>query len=210
MMNSRLDQHEASDTLVELVKVISHADLATSSFDAGIQHDADDFVLELIGQMQAYSVIGANGQPIHRAIVGFVEHVVGTCATSGRGISRPPCDVPVVMLGGSRGRTIRADALLVEHTTTIARRCTSERPCKRVQDVEHRSTTVRQLKGKVEQGQVMLVRQDPIVTVQEPGLDSQMISTERRGARQRWMWCLMRSPSRRCTSPAGRPCRPLG
>ncbi|XXQ29550.1 Cysteine proteinase [Plasmodiophora brassicae] len=162
VMNPRLDLHAASDILVDLIKAISDADRATRSFDPGQQHDADDFALELLQQMQAYEVVGALGHPIERAIIGFVEHVVDACKTCGHVTRRPPCELPVVMLGGSHGRTSLADALLLEHTTTIARRCTAERPCNRGQDVEHRSTT------------------DPIEIVQEPGLDGQTISMARR------------------------------
>ncbi|CEP03973.1 hypothetical protein PBRA_009553 [Plasmodiophora brassicae] len=180
VMNRHEDPQVASATLVDLIKVISNADRATRSFDAGQQHDADDFALELLHQMSSYSVTGSNGQPIERAIVGFVEHVVDTCTTCGHATRRPPCELPVVMLGGSRGRTTLAEALVSEHTTTLTRRCSSERPCNSGRDVEHRCTTLRQMKGQVVHGQAMIVRQDPIRIVRERGPDGQLVTMARR------------------------------
>ncbi|XXQ39270.1 USP domain-containing protein [Plasmodiophora brassicae] len=180
VMNPRLDANVASYALVELISSLGNADRATRSFPAGHQHDADDFVLELLSQMEAYRMVGADGQPIVGSLVEFVEHVVDTCATCGHASSRPPCQQPVVMLQGCHRRVKLSTVLVGEQSETITRRCTSNVPCQPGHDVEHRSTTFRHMARSPTPGSLLIVRQDPMEIVQQPGPDGAQISMARR------------------------------
>lgn len=109
VMNLCLDAQVASDLLSELIRLLNGADRSTRSFPAGQQHDADDFVLEVLAQMEAYAVVRSTGQPISREVIGFVEYVVDTCMICAHGSARPPCELTVVMLGGSQERITLAE-----------------------------------------------------------------------------------------------------
>ncbi|CEP03970.1 hypothetical protein PBRA_009550 [Plasmodiophora brassicae] len=180
VVNPALDANVASYVLVELISRLGDADRATRSFPAGHQHDADDFVLELLSQMEAYRMVGSDGHAIVRSLVEFVEDVIDTCATCAHASSRPPCQQPVVMLQGCHQRVKLSAVLVGEQSTTITRRCTSKRPCKPGHDVEHRSTTFRHMASMPRPGSLLIVRQDPMEIVQESGPDGAQISMARR------------------------------